>query len=66
MRRLTNFATNNLASLLLDRRTDSASLKKAQSLAVGLRKSPIPQFKDPLGWVSYCQGYYRTAVSLSE
>jgi cellulose synthase operon protein C len=59
-------AANNLASLLLDRRTDKASLKKAQSLAAGLRKSPIPQFKDTLGWVSYFQGDYRTAVSLSE
>jgi tetratricopeptide (TPR) repeat protein len=59
-------AANNLASLLLDRRTDKASLKKAQSLAAGLRNSPIPQFKDTLGWVSYLQGDYRTAVSLSE
>jgi tetratricopeptide (TPR) repeat protein len=57
---------NNLASLLLDHRTDKASLKKAQSLAAFLRKSPIPQFKDTLGWVSYHQGDYRTAVSLSE
>jgi tetratricopeptide (TPR) repeat protein len=59
-------AANNLASLLLDHRTDSASLKKAQSLAVFLRKSEIPQFKDTLGWASYQQGDYRTAVSLSE
>ena len=57
---------NNLASLLLDHRTDQASLKKAQSLAAVLRKSQIPQFKDTLGWVSYHQGDYRTAVSLSE
>jgi tetratricopeptide (TPR) repeat protein len=57
---------NNLASLLLDRRTDKASLKKAQSLAAALRKSQIPQFKDTLGWLSYLQGDYRTAVSLSE
>jgi tetratricopeptide (TPR) repeat protein len=57
---------NNLASLLLDRRTDKASLKRAQSLAAVLRKSQIPQFKDTLGWVSYHQGDYRTAVSLSE
>ena len=57
---------NNLASLLLDRRTDQASLKRAQSLAAILRKSQIPQFKDTLGWVSYHQGDYRTAVSLSE
>jgi len=59
-------AANNLASLLLDHRTDSASLKKAQSLAAFLRKSEIPQFKDTLGWASYHQGDYRTAVSLSE
>ena len=59
-------AANNLASLLLDRRTDEAGLKKAQSLAAALRKSQIPQFKDTLGWVSYRQGDYRTAVSLSE
>lgn len=57
---------NNLASLLLDRRTDKASLKRAQSLAAVLRKSQIPQFKDTLGWASYHQGDYRTAVSLSE
>ncbi len=59
-------AANNLASLLLDRRTDEASLKKAQSLAAILRKSQIPQFKDTLGWASYQLGDYRTAVSLSE
>jgi tetratricopeptide (TPR) repeat protein len=57
---------NNLASLLLDHRSDKASLKKAQSLAAFLRKSPIPQFKDTLGWVSFHQGDYRTAVSLAE
>ena len=59
-------AANNLASLLFDHRTDSASLKKAQALAAFLRKSEIPQFKDTLGWASYLQGDYRTAVSLSE
>jgi tetratricopeptide (TPR) repeat protein len=59
-------AANNLASLLLDHRTDKASLKRAQSLAAFLRKSQIPQFKDTLGWASYLQGDYKTAVSLSE
>jgi tetratricopeptide (TPR) repeat protein len=57
---------NNLASLLLDHRTDKASLKKAQALAAILRKSEIPQFKDTLGWASYHQGDYRAAVSLAE
>jgi tetratricopeptide (TPR) repeat protein len=59
-------AANNLASLLLDHRTDTASRKKAQSLAVFLRKSEIPQFKDTLGWASYQQGDYRTALLLFE
>ena len=59
-------AANNIASLLLDHRTDIVSLKKAQSLAVFLRKTDVPQFKDTLGWASYQQGDYRTAVSLSE
>jgi tetratricopeptide (TPR) repeat protein len=59
-------AANNLASLLLDHRTDNASLKKAQSLAVYLRKLEVPQFKDTLAWASYYQGDYRTAVALSE
>src|SRR4029078_7168277 len=57
---------NTLASLLLDRVTDKASLKKAQSLAAVLRESQIPQFKDTLGWLSYVQGDYRNAVSFSE
>lgn len=57
---------NNLAGLLLDHRTDQASLKRAEFLAAVLRKSQIPQFKDTLGWASYHQGDYRTAVSLSE
>ena len=59
-------AVNNLASLLLDHRTDNASLKKAQTLAAFLRKSDVPQFKDTLGWAYYQQGDYRTAVSLAE
>jgi tetratricopeptide (TPR) repeat protein len=59
-------ATNNLASLLVDHRTDKASLDRAQSLAASLRKSPVPQFKDTLGWVSYRQGDYKGALSLLE
>jgi tetratricopeptide (TPR) repeat protein len=59
-------AANNMASLLLDRRTDKVSLEKAQLLAAGLRKSQIPQFKDTLSWASYQRGRYRDAVSLSE
>jgi tetratricopeptide (TPR) repeat protein len=57
---------NNLASLLADYRTDKASLDRAQALAAGLNKYPQPQFKDTLGWVSYRQGDYKTAIPLLE
>jgi len=57
---------NNLASLLSDHRSDAASAERAQSLAARLRKSPIPQFKDTLGWVRYRQHDYKAAVPLLE
>jgi tetratricopeptide (TPR) repeat protein len=57
---------NNLASLLADRRSDQASLNRARSLAAALRQSPVPQFKDTLGWVMYLQGDYKAAVPLLE
>jgi Flp pilus assembly protein TadD len=57
---------NNVASLLLEHRTDQASLKRASSLAAILRKSAIPQFKDTLCWASYREGDYKTAVPLCE
>ena len=57
---------NNLASLLADYRTDKASLDRAKALAAVLQKSPLPQFKDTLGWVSYRQGDYKAALPLLE
>jgi tetratricopeptide (TPR) repeat protein len=57
---------NNLASLLADHRTDTASLERAQSLAASLRQSPVAQFKDTLGWVDYRQGDFKAAVQLLE
>jgi cellulose synthase operon protein C len=57
-------ASNNLASLLLDHRTDPASLKRALSIVAILRKSQIPQFEDTLGWAKYREGDYGMAVSL--
>jgi tetratricopeptide (TPR) repeat protein len=59
-------AANNLASMLSDHRTDKASLDHAQSLAASLRSSPVPQFKDTLGWVDYRRGDFKTAVPLLE
>jgi tetratricopeptide (TPR) repeat protein len=58
--------SNNLASLLADHRSDQASFARAQSLVVTLRQSPVPQFKDTLGWVTYLRGDYKTAVPLLE
>ena len=57
---------NNLASLLSDHHTDKASLEKAASLAVSLKKVDVPQFKDTLGWIAYRRGDYPTAVKLLE
>ena len=55
---------NNLASLLADHRTDKASLDRAVQLATMLQKSPLPQFKDTLGWVRYREGDYKAALPL--
>jgi cellulose synthase operon protein C len=57
---------NNLASLLADYRTDNDSLKRAQSLAERLLESPVPQFKDTVGWIDYRAGKYKDAVPLLE
>jgi tetratricopeptide (TPR) repeat protein len=59
-------AMNNLASLLSDYRTDKASLDRAYTLALSLRKSQVPQFKDTLGWVHYQRGEHKTAIALLE
>jgi tetratricopeptide (TPR) repeat protein len=55
---------NDLASLLSDHRTDKASLDHAKELAASLQKSPVPQFKDTLGWADYRQGDYQAALAL--
>jgi tetratricopeptide (TPR) repeat protein len=57
---------NNLASLLSDHRSDAASLDRANSLIAILQKSPVPQFKDTVGWVQYRRGEYRAATTLLE
>jgi tetratricopeptide (TPR) repeat protein len=57
---------NNLASLIADHRSDQASLNRARSLAAALRQSPVPQFKDTLGWITYLQGDYKAATPLLE
>ncbi len=57
---------NNLASLLSDHRKDKASIEKARSLSTLLKASPVPQFKDTIGWVDYQQGDYKAAISSLE
>lgn len=55
---------NNLASLLTDARTDKASLDRAAALAANLQKSPVPYFKDTVGWVQYRRGEFKPATEL--
>jgi cellulose synthase operon protein C len=57
---------NNLASLLSDFKTDQASRDRAAALAATLRDSPIPQFRDTLGWTLVQKGQYREAVTILE
>jgi cellulose synthase operon protein C len=59
-------AINNLASLLLDYRTDKESLDRAYSLTEGLRNSNVPQFQDTVGWAQYQRGDFKRAVATLE
>jgi len=62
----TPVAINNLASLLLDYRTDKESLDRAYSLAQQLKNSNVPQFQDTLGWAQYQRGDFKIAVATLE
>jgi tetratricopeptide (TPR) repeat protein len=57
---------NNLASLLLDYRTDKASLRRALQLATPFASSTDPALVDTLGWAHYRNGDAAQAVSLLE
>jgi len=57
---------NNLASLLTDHRSDTASLDRAKTLVLLLKNSQVPQFKDTLGWVAYQQKDYDAAIAYLE
>ena len=41
-------------------------MDKAHALATILKDSPVPQFKDTLGWIDYQLGDYKAAVSVLE
>jgi tetratricopeptide (TPR) repeat protein len=57
---------NNLASLMSEHRKDQASLDRAYVLAKSLAESPLPQFKDTMGWISHLRGDHRRAIALLE
>jgi Flp pilus assembly protein TadD len=59
-------AVNNLASLLLDYRTDKDSFDRAYSLIEGLKNSSVPQVQDTVGWAQYRRGDFKTAVATLE
>lgn len=52
---------NNLASLLLDNRSDKASYNRAYELVAKIKTSELAQFMDTLGWASYKVGKYNEA-----
>lgn len=54
---------NNLASLLADS-TDPKDQQRAYQLAQRFRSSPIPQFRDTLGWAAYRVGKPQEASDL--
>jgi tetratricopeptide (TPR) repeat protein len=59
-------AINNLASLLLDTRSDKESVGRAVALSEKLRNSTIPQFQDTLGWAQFKKGDPQAAVATLE
>lgn len=59
-------AINNLVSLLLDYRSDKASLDRAYSLSDSLKNSNVPQFQDTLGWAQYRRGEVKDAIATLE
>lgn len=61
-----DIVANNLASLLVDHRTDKASLSRAYDIAQRFKRSDVPQFKDTLGWAAYRMGKAGEAVPLIE
>ena len=52
---------NNLASLLLDNRTDKVSYERAYELVGRVKTSGFAQFMDTFGWASYKVGKYDEA-----
>lgn len=59
-----NLVANNLASLLSDSRTDTASLERALQVAKPLEASGNPTYIDTVGWIYFKLGRTDDAVRL--
>jgi cellulose synthase operon protein C len=59
-------AVNNLVSLMLDSRSDKASLERAADLAARLKNANAPQFQDTVGWAQYKSGNATEAAKILE
>jgi len=59
-------AINNLAALLLDRRTDAESFAKALEMSIRFEDSDSAALIDTLGWAYYRNGDYRKAIPILE
>jgi Tfp pilus assembly protein PilF len=57
-------ATNNLAALLVDRKGDPASVKRAVELSAKLEKTTQPAFTDTAGWAYLKAGDTQKAVDI--
>lgn len=57
-------ASNNLASILSDVRSDPESLRRAMKLAVKFKNSRQPGFLDTLGWIYYKSGDYPKSIEM--
>lgn len=57
-------AINNLASLLLDTKTDKASIDRAAALAENLKSVNQPQFQDTVGWARFKKGDVKSAITI--
>ncbi|MEM7498350.1 MAG: tetratricopeptide repeat protein [Pseudomonadota bacterium] len=56
-------AANNLASMLsMHKSDDPEALKRAQTIALRLRSSDVPEMQDTFGWTLYLNGDYRGAL----
>jgi tetratricopeptide (TPR) repeat protein len=59
-------AINNLASLMLDNRTDKESVQRAIALGDKLKGASLPQFQDTYAWAQFKKRDYKTAVKTLE